>query len=231
MNRELIVNATQKGVSIALLENKELVELYNEESGKQFTVGDIYLGRVTKLVAGLNAAFVDVGYEKDAFLHYTDLGPKIRTAMKVAQTAIAGNLTDPLLTNLQFEKEILKTGKMPEVLDKRQPILVQVLKEPISTKGPRLTSEIAIPGRYLILMPFGNSVGISKKVSSNEERKRLQILIESIKPKNFGIVVRTVAQNKSVAEIDADLKSLLEKWKQIQINLKGANAPRRFMES
>ncbi len=228
MNRELIVNATQKGVSIALLENKELVELYNEESGKQFTVGDIYLGRVTKLVAGLNAAFVDVGYEKDAFLHYTDLGPKIRTAMKVAQTAIAGNLTDPLLTNLQFEKEILKTGKMPEVLDKRQPILVQVLKEPISTKGPRLTSEIAIPGRYLILMPFGNSVGISKKVSSNEERKRLQILIESIKPKNFGIVVRTVAQNKSVAEIDADLKSLLEKWKQIQINLKGANAPQKI---
>lgn len=228
MNRELIVNVSPKGVSIALLENKELVEIYNEESGKQFTVGDVYLGRVTKLVAGLNAAFVDVGYEKDAFLHYTDLGPKIRTAQKVSQTAMAGNLTDPLLTNVQYEKEIVKTGKMAEVLDKRQPILVQVLKEPISTKGPRLTSEIALPGRYLILMPYGNSVGISKKVSSNEERKRLQILIESIKPKNFGVVVRTVAQNKSVAEIDADLKNLLEKWRQIQVNLKGANAPQKI---
>lgn len=222
------MNASPKGVSIALLENKELVEIYNEDSGKQFTVGDIYLGRVTKLVAGLNAAFVDVGYEKDAFLHYTDLGPKIRTAMKVAQQAVAGNLTDPMLTNLQFEKEILKTGKMPEVLDKRQPILVQVLKEPISTKGPRLTSEIALPGRYIILMPFGNGIGISKKVSSAEERKRLQILIESIKPKNFGVVVRTVAQNKSVAEIDADLRNLLEKWKLIQTQLKGANAPQKI---
>ncbi len=222
------MNASPKGVSIALLENKELVEIYNEDSGKQFTVGDIYLGRVTKLVAGLNAAFVDVGYEKDAFLHYTDLGPKIRTAMKVAQQATAGNLTDPLLTNLQYEKEIVKTGKMAEVLDKRQPILVQVLKEPISTKGPRLTSEIALPGRYIILMPYGNGIGISKKVSNNEERKRLQILIESIKPKNFGVVVRTVAQGKSVAEIDADLRNLLEKWKLIQQNLKGATAPQKI---
>ncbi len=228
MNRELIVNASPKGVSIALLENKELVEIYNEDSGKQFTVGDIYLGRVTKLVAGLNAAFVDVGYEKDAFLHYTDLGPNIRTAMKMAQAAVAGNMTDPMMSNLVFEKEIVKTGKMPEVLDKRQPLLVQVLKEPISTKGPRLTSEISLPGRYLILMPFGKGVGISKKLTNNEERKRLQILVESIKPKNFGIVVRTVAQGKTVAEIDADLKGLLEKWKQIHQNLKGANAPQKI---
>jgi len=228
LNRELVVNVSPKGVSIALLENKELVEIYNEDSGKQFTVGDIYLGRVTKLVAGLNAAFVDVGYEKDAFLHYTDLGPKIRTAMKMAQAAVAGNMADPMMGNLVFEKEIVKTGKMPEGLDKRQSILVQVLKEPISTKGPRLTSEISLPGRYLILMPFGNGVGISKKVESNEERKRLQILVESIKPKNFGVVVRTVAQNKSVAEIDADLKGLLEKWKQIHQNLKGANAPQKI---
>lgn len=228
MNRELIVNVTPNGVDIALLENKELVELHREAGNKQFTVGDIYLGRINKLVSGLNAAFVNVGYEKDAFLHYTDLGPKLHTSLKVMRAAIAGNMTDPMLTKLQYEKEIVKTGKINEVLDRSKHIMVQVLKEPISTKGPRLTSEITLTGRFLVLMPFNNSVGISKKVSSAEERKRLQILIESIKPKNFGVVVRTVAQNKSVAEIDADLKNLLEKWKQVLQDLKGANPPQKI---
>ena len=228
LNRELIANVTADGVDIALLENKELVELHREKGNKQFTVGDIYLGRVTKLVSGLNASFVDVGYEKDAFLHYTDLGPKIRTLQKVTQRAIAGNIDDPLLNNLQFEKEIVKTGKITEVLDRRQPILVQILKEPISTKGPRLTSEITVPGRYIVLMPFSNTIGISKRVSSPEERNRLQRLIESIKPKNFGVVVRTVAEGRSVAELHEDMNNLLEKWKQVLINLKGANAPQKI---
>lgn len=228
MNRELIVNVNPNGVDIALLENKELVELHREEGNKQFTVGDIYLGRVNKTVTGLNAAFVDVGYEKDAFLHYTDLGPKLRTAQKITRGAISGNLKDPMLNSLKYEPEIIKTGKINEVLDRKQSILVQVLKEPISTKGPRLTSEITLPGRFLILMPFNTSVGISKKVSNADERKRLQILIESIKPKNFGVVVRTVAQNKSVAEIDADLKTLLQRWKEVQEALKGANPPQKI---
>ncbi|MDX2003277.1 MAG: Rne/Rng family ribonuclease [Chitinophagales bacterium] len=228
MNRELIVNAGPEGVDLALLENKELVELHREKGNKQFIVGDIILGRVTKLVAGLNAAFVDVGFEKDAFLHYTDLGPQLKTALKVSQKAIAGNMDDVLLNNLQYEPEIIKTGKVSEVLDKRQPILVQVLKEPISTKGPRLTSEITIPGRYIVLLPYSNSVGVSKRVASADERKRLQRLIESIKPKNFGVVVRTVAQGRSVAELHEDMTNLLEKWKLIIKNLKGANAPQKI---
>lgn len=228
MNRELVANVTPEGVDIALLENKELVELHRDKGNKQFTVGDIYLGRVTKLVAGLNAAFVDVGFEKDAFLHYTDLGPKLKTLQKVTQKAIAGNMDDPLLSNIQYEKEIVKTGKINEVLDKRQPILVQVLKEPISTKGPRLTSEITIPGRYIVLLPFNNSIGISKRVESADERKRLQRLMESIKPKNFGVVVRTVAQGKSVAELHEDMNNLLDKWKQVLTSLRGANAPQKI---
>ena len=228
MNRELIANVTPDGVDIALLENKELVELHREKGNKQFTVGDIYLGRVTKLVAGLNAAFVDVGYEKDAFLHYTDLGPRLKTLQKVTQKAIAGNMDDPMLANIQFEKEIVKTGKITEVLDRRQPILVQILKEPISTKGPRLTSEITIPGRYIVLMPFTNTIGISKRLASQDERNRLQKLIESIKPKNFGVVVRTVAQGRSAAELHEDMNHLLEKWKQTLASLKGANAPQKI---
>ena len=228
MNRELVANVTPDGVDIALLENKELVELHREKGNKQFTVGDIILGRVTKLVTGLNAAFVDVGFEKDAFLHYSDLGPKLKTLQKVTQKAIAGNMDDPMLNNIQFEKDIVKTGKVAEVLDKRQPILVQVLKEPISTKGPRLTSEITIPGRYLVLLPFTESIGISKRVANPEERKRLQKLIESIKPKNFGVVVRTVAQDRSVAELHEDMNNLIEKWKQVLQSLKGSNAPQKI---
>jgi ribonuclease G len=223
VNRELIVNVTQKGVDIALLEDQELVELHREAGNKQFSAGDMYLGKVSRIVQGLNAAFVDVGYEKDAFLHYTDLSPVIRSAMKYTQTALAGNTTDQLLSNFQFEPEINKGGKIDEVLKRGQHILVQILKEPISSKGPRLTCELALPGRYIVLVPFENSVGISKKIANPEERKRLQRLMESIKPKNFGVVVRTVAEGKSVADLHEDMNNLVEKWKLLSKNLAGAS--------
>lgn len=225
VNRELIVNSSPEGVEIALLEDKELVELHREKIGKEFRVGDVYLGKINKLIPGLNAAFVDVGYKKDAFLHYLDLGPKVKTLHKIVQSSIAGNFNDYNLNQIKFEKEIHKSGKIDEALEKRFPVLVQVLKEPISTKGPRLTSEISLAGRYLVLMPLGTGVGVSKRVSTNDERKRLERLIESIKPKNFGVVVRTNAEGKSVADLHADLNSLLERWKSIIRNLKGIKAP------
>lgn len=225
VNRELIVSTSPEGVEIALLEDKELVELHQEKIGKEFRVGDVYLGKINKLVPGLNAAFVNVGYEKDAFLHYLDLGPKVRTLNKLVHKAIAGNFNDYNLNQLKFEKEIVKSGKIDEPLDKKYPVLVQVLKEPISTKGPRLTSELSIPGRYLVLMPLGSGVGVSRRVSTNEEKKRLETLIESIKPKNFGVVVRTNAEGKSVADLHADLNSLLGRWKSIIQNLKGQVPP------
>ena len=222
MNRELIVNASPSGVDIALLEEKELVQLHKEAGNKQFSSGDMYLGKVSRIVPGLNAAFVDVGFEKDAFLHYTDLSPVIKSVIKYAQTAIAGNTGDGLLTNFKFENEILKTGKIDDVLKRGQNILVQILKEPISTKGPRLTCELTIPGRFIVLVPFSNSIGISKKLANPEERKRLQRLMESIKPKNFGVVVRTVAEGKSVAELHEDMNNLIEKWKLMTKNMAGA---------
>src|SRR5690349_15883848 len=192
-NRELIIRAAPGGTDIALLEDKALIELHKESSTSQFNVGDIFLGRVKKITPGLNAAFVEVGYTKDAFLHYSDLGANIKSSVKFTQRAIEGR-QGHLLDSFPFEQEIVKTGKIANVLNKKFPLLVQVVKEPISTKGPRLTSEVTMAGRYLILVPFSNSIGISRKIASAEERKRLQKLLESIRPKNFGVVVRTVAE-------------------------------------
>lgn len=223
MNRELIVNATPKGIDIALLEEKELVELHREAGDKQFSTGDMYLGKISRIVPGLNAAFVDVGYEKDAFLHYTDLSPAIKSVVKYSLGAVAGNMGDGTLANFKFENEIVKSGKIDDVLKRGQHILVQILKEPISTKGPRLTCELTIPGRFIVLVPFSNTIGISKKLSNPEERKRLQRLMESIKPKNFGVVVRTVAEGKSVAELHEDMNNLIEKWKLMTKNLAGVS--------
>ncbi|GIV34964.1 MAG: ribonuclease G [Chitinophagales bacterium] len=225
MNRELIINVSPEKVDIALLEDKALVELHHEKGESEFSVGDIYLGRINKLAPSLNAAFVDVGYSKDAFLHYTDLSPQFRTLDKIVKASIAGDDSYTSLNNLHYEAEIVKTGKVNEVLQTKQPILVQILKEPIGTKGPRLTCEISLPGRYLVLMPLTNTIGVSKRVSSEEERKRLQRLMESIKPKNFGVVVRTVAEGKSSADLHEDLSNLVQKWESIIRQLKGAVPP------
>lgn len=226
MERELIIKSGTAGVELALLEDKSLVEFHTEADDNNFKVGDIYLGMVKKINPGLNAAFVDVGHQKDAFLHYTDLGPNIRSLQKLANQARNGNSQHRLLgDNFKFEPQIVKTGKINSALSKRQPILVQILKEPISTKGPRLTCEITLAGRYLILAPFGTSVGISKRIDKSDERKRLVRLIESIKPKNFGVVIRTAAKDRSVAELHEDLKTLVEKWEQVIQKLHNKRAP------
>jgi ribonuclease G len=223
VNKELIINTTSEGIDIALLENKHLTELHQERSTNQFTVGDIYLGRIKKVMPGLNAAFIEVGHEKDAFLHYTDLSPDIRSVMKFTSNCVAGNISpEQMLNNFEIQKQIVKTGNVKEVLNNKNHLLVQILKEPISTKGPRLTCEISLAGRFLVLVPFNDSVGVSKKIDSAEERKRLKVLVESLKPKNFGVIVRTVAAGKNAAELHQDLLSLQEKWQQMMRNLKGA---------
>ena len=214
MSNELVINSTPKGGRIALLQDKRIVEYHIEESENTFTVGDIYLGTVKKLVSGLNAAFVDIGYEKDAFLHYLDLGPNINSLNKYTRDTIAKRQQTHKLNGFKLEPEIDKLGKISQVLQKNSPILVQVVKEPISTKGPRLSCEISIAGRYIVLVPFSNGVNISKKITDKEERTRLLRLLSSIKPPNFGIIVRTVAEGKDVAELDRDLNNLLEKWEE-----------------
>ena len=190
MNKELIINVTAQGVEIALLEDKKLVELHNEKSDARFAVGDLYLGKVKKLIPGLNAAFVDVGFEKDAFLHYTDLSPYIKSLLKFTQFSMNDKSEKGLdFSKFTVEPEILKTGKISEVMNGKPSVLVQILKEPIAAKGPRLSCEISLPGRFVVLTPFNDVVAVSRKIHSGEERKRLQKLIEAIKPKNFGITV------------------------------------------
>ncbi|HET8573554.1 MAG TPA: Rne/Rng family ribonuclease [Edaphocola sp.] len=231
MNKEMIINASDGGVEIALLEDKKLVELHYEQNETAFSVGDLYLGKVKKLMPGLNAAFVDVGYEKDAFLHYTDLSPYIRSLLKFTQNAIKSKSSAPPtdFSKFQNEPEILKTGKITDVLNHKPEILVQILKEPISSKGPRLSCELSFPGRFVVLTPFNNFVSISKKIHSGEERRRLQKIVESIKPKNFGVIVRTAAEGKNTAELHADLLSLENQWKKIHNNLIGAAPPKRIL--
>jgi ribonuclease G len=201
MNKELIINVNAQGVEIALLEDKKLVELHNEKSNARFAVGDLYLGKVKKLIPGLNAAFVEVGFEKDAFLHYTDLSPYIKSLLKFTQFSMNDKSEKGLdFSKFTVEPEILKTGKISEVMNGKPSVLVQILKEPIAAKGPRLSCEISLPGRFVVLTPFNDVVAVSRKIHSGEERKRLQKLIEAIKPKNFGVIVRTAAEGKKTAD-------------------------------
>lgn len=215
MNRELIINSGPNEVEIALLEENQLVELHKDKNNSSFSVGDIYLGRVRKIMPGLNAAFVDVGYERDAFLHYLDLGPQILTYNKYIRTLMNGNTGEDVYNSINMEKDIQKTGKIGNVLKPNQNVLIQIAKEPISSKGPRISSEISFAGRYMVLLPFSDKISISQKIKSAEERKRLKRLITSIKPKNFGVIVRTMAENRMVAELDADLRNLVKKWENV----------------
>lgn len=226
---ELVINSTQNGCRIALLRDKSLIEFHNEENANKFTVGDIYLGVVKKVVPGLNAAFIDIGYEKDAFLHYLDLGPQVSSLNKFTKFALTGKHPSYDLGKFKNEPDINKLGKINQVLTKNQKILVQIVKEPISTKGPRLSCELSLAGRYIVLVPFSNAVSISKKVKNGDERKRLVRLISSIKPDNFGVIIRTVAEKKDVAELDRDLKNLVEKWRQGVKTLKNAKPKEKII--
>jgi ribonuclease G len=222
LSNELIINSTQNGCRIALLKDRNLTEFHYDEAGTQFTVGDIYLGTVKKVVPGLNAAFIDIGYEKDAFLHYLDLGPQVSSLNKFTKLVQTKKDVTHKISKFHLEPDIDKLGKISQVLAKNHQILVQVVKEPISTKGPRLSCELSIAGRYLVLVPFSTTVNISKKISEGEERKRLLRLISSIKPDNFGVIIRTVAAGKEVAELDRDLRNLINIWEEGVKKLKAA---------
>jgi ribonuclease G len=226
---ELVVDTREGGVWLALLRDGKLIELHQEQGSTDFAVGDIYLGKVRKVVPSLNAAFVDVGYEKDAFLHYLDLGPQFQSLNKFTKDTLQGKQNVADLLYFKSEKDIPKDGKITEIVSTSSPILVQVAKEPISSKGPRLSAELTLAGRYLVLVPFSEKVSISQKIKSQEERDRLRNLMDDIKPKNFGVIIRTVAENKKVEAIDQDLKNLMEKWKNMHANLKQATPPRRVL--
>lgn len=227
MNRELIIDASSSEVVLALLEEKRLVELHTERTSNEFSVGDIYLGKTKKVIPGLNAAFIDVGYEKDAFLHYLDLGPQVRSLIKFLKGVSAGQHLN--VDTFSNDSDIEKAGKISGVLSSGQHMLVQIAKEPISSKGPRITSEISIPGRFIVLVPFSNRISISQKIKNPEEKGRLKKLAQSIRPANFGIIVRTVAENKHFNELQGDLDELMTRWNGMVKSLATAKPPQKVL--
>ena len=208
--RELVVSSQTSEVDIALLEDGVLAELHKEKPNNQFAVGDVYLGRIKKILPGLNAAFVDMGSGKEGFLHYLDLGTQINSLIKFKKMVEKDH--GATMEKFQCEPDVEKKGSISDIISVNELLPVQVAKEPISTKGPRVSAEISFAGRYIVLVPFSNHVSVSQKIRGNEERSRLRRLIQSIRPKNYGIIVRTMAEGKKVAELDADLKSLVDKW-------------------
>ena len=218
VTRDLVINSHASEVDIALLEDNALVELHREKTNNQFAVGDVYLGRVKKILPGLNAAFVDVGYPKEAFLHYLDLGLQANSLIKYKKMVVGNE--DVAMDKFKLEPDLPKNGKIGDLLNVGDLLPVQIAKEPIHTKGPRITAEISFACRYLVLVPFSTRISVSQKIRSSEERNRLRRLIQSIKPANYGVIIRTVAEGKKVADLDADLRSLISKWEQCIIEMK-----------
>jgi ribonuclease G len=227
--KELIIDSSPNGATIALLQDRQLVELHKEQITNNYTVGDIYLGRIKKIMPSLNAAFVDVGYEKDAFLHYLDLGPQVQSLLKLTKQVRSGGYQSKLLDNFKLEGDINKGGKISDVLSKSLLVPVQIAKEPISTKGPRLSSDLSIAGRYVVLVPFSEVISISKKIKSNTERTRLRKVVESIKPKHFGVIIRTVSEGKGVQELQKDLLDLISKWETFVTKLHGTEPSKKVL--
>ena len=212
MKTELIIRSNSSDIDFALLKDGRLTALNNESNSNKFSVGDVFLARAGKVLSGLNASFVNVGFPKDGFLHYHDLGAQLNSLNKFIKGINTGKIKDYTLKNFHLEKDIDKDGSIVDVLKTGQNLLVQIVKEPISTKGPRMSSEISIAGRYLVLVPFSDRVSVSQKIMDPEEKERLKRLVKSIKPKGFGVIIRTVAQNKKVADLDKDLQNSLDRW-------------------
>lgn len=231
MKSELIVDVQPSDVSFALLEDSRLVSLQKETRNISYAVGDIYLAKVKKLMPGLNAAFVNVGYEKDAFLHYLDLGPHFASYDAYLKALLDGDGKKvPAIEKMNLLPDIDKNGTVSDTLQQGRQLLVQIVKEPISSKGPRLTTDITFTGRFMVLIPFSNKISISQKIKSKEERIRLHQLIASIMPRNFGVIIRTSAEGKRVAELINELKTLVNCWNTTVAKAQKATAPSLVFE-
>ncbi|MBQ5785363.1 MAG: Rne/Rng family ribonuclease [Alistipes sp.] len=228
MNRELVINVTSSEISIALCEDKVLVELSKEQCKTGFAVGDIYLGKVRKIMPGLNAAFVNIGHERDAFIHYLDLGSQFSSLQKVVDSRQPGKRGVKVET-MKLEPNIEKSGKLSSYLQVGQTVMVQIAKEAISTKGPRLTADISLAGRNVVLVPFSTKISISQKIRSNETKKRLRRIAANVLPKNFGVIVRTAAAEAHDADIEQDILSLVDRWYKAVGNIRKSQAPALLM--
>lgn len=230
MDKELVIRSRESNIDYALLKDGKLVEFYKEDSDAgELSVGDIVLARIRKPIQGLNAAFVNMGSGKDGFLHYHDLGPQLSTLLNFVKDLASGKQRDYSLSDYTVEKDIEKEGNIGDVIKSGTPILVQIVKEPISTKGPRVSSELSIAGRYLVLVPFSDKISISQKIEDKSEKERLKRVLQSIKPKGFGIIVRTVAEGKKVADLDKDLQISLERWYGMCKRIHKADCPSKVL--
>jgi ribonuclease G len=229
MERDLIIDVTSNEITVALLEDKLLAELSTEHTTSNYSVGDIFLGKVTRVVPALNSAFVDIGDEKDAFIHYLDLGLHFKSQNHLTNELISGRGDHTLFSRIKVTDILNKEGKITDVLEVGQELIVQVVKEPISSKGARITAEISIAGRNIVLIPFGNKTHISQKITSKEERKRLERLMISILPQNFGVVVRTVAENRKTATLVPELEALVKRWEACCERLYKTSSPRLLL--
>jgi len=227
MSTELIVQSKASHLELALMEKSRLVEFHQEKSSNKLNVGDIFLSKITKLTPGLNATFVNIGQKKEGFLHYSDLGPQLLSQIKLLHE-IEVQKEAFSFSSLDRVPDIDKNGKINEVLKRGMPILVQITKEPISTKGPRLTSEITLAGRYAVLVPLSNQISISRKIKDQKERKRLTGIFSQNGQENFGFIVRTAAENQKDADLERDINSLLEKWYKILATVAQSKAPSKI---
>lgn len=212
MRSELIVDVQPTDISTALLEDGRLMSLQKESRDVSYAVGNLYFAKVKKLMPGLNAAFVNVGHKKDAFLHYLDLGSQFSSYSEFIKSVLENPEKRPSLSKFKLKPDIDKHGSVSDTLQQGQQLLVQIVKEPISTKGPRLTTEITFTGRFMVLIPFNNKISVSQKIKNSAEKMRLRKLVESIKPNNFGVIIRTSAENKRAAELNAEMKVLVKCW-------------------
>ncbi len=225
MTREVVIDVQAKEITIGLLEDGRLAEYQREQQNASFSVGNIYLAKVRKLMPGLNAAFVDVGYEKEGFIHYQDLGPQFRSLAKFVKQQLSDRKHVLPLDKVKRESDLEKEGTVSDVLQQGQEVLVQIAKEPISTKGPRLTSEISLPGRFMVLIPFQDKVSVSAKIKSSEEKVRLRQIINGIRPKNFGVIIRTSAQGAAAEDLEQEMTTLTHRWEEAMLKLMKGQLP------
>jgi ribonuclease G len=211
MKKEIIINSSVGETRIAILENGRLVELFVEQPENERMVGDIYLGKVVNVVQGMHAAFVDIGQSQDAFLHFSDIGDVLAEYKDFVE--------------LENSRDGKKTKTQRPIPKEGQELLVQIIKEPISKKGARISTELSLPGRFLVLVPQSDVVGVSKKIYSIKEKRRLKKLAREIKPEGFGVIVRTVAEGKDRNTLRADLEALLKQWEKLERKLKRASPP------
>lgn len=226
MKNQIIIHSTEDQARIALLEDGELAQLFIQSEENQRTVGNIHVAKVHKVMSGIKAAFIDMGTPKDAFLHFSDAGDHLDEyiAMLNGKNAIP-NHVKPDLKNKEKLANHQKQALAGKILRNGQKLLVQIVKEPIGSKGPRISTDITIAGRFLVLIPMGDYIAVSKKISNYKERRRLKNVLGDMVPDGFGVIVRTVAQGQDEKAIEDDLRDVLRKWEKILDKLETAKPP------